>query len=88
MHIPGYDPIYLIVTGAAMLLSQLVGAQMKRKFEQYSQVPLHCTGAEIADQMLHDNDITDVQILHVQGMTSLRSIPCSFTTTWGREHPG
>ena len=30
--IPAYDPIYLIITGLAMLVSQLVGSQMKRAF--------------------------------------------------------
>ena len=25
-----YDPLYLVITGLAMLLSQLVGTQMKR----------------------------------------------------------
>ena len=35
MYVPTYDPVYLVITGAAMLVSHLVGAQMKRKFEQY-----------------------------------------------------
>ena len=54
MYIPTYDPVYLIVTGVAMLVSHLVGAQMKRKFTQYSQVPLPFTGAEIAERMLRE----------------------------------
>ena len=66
--IPQYDPVYLIVTGLAMLVSHLVGAQMKRKFQQYSQVPLPFTGAEIAERMLHENGIGDVQIVAAQGM--------------------
>jgi Zn-dependent membrane protease YugP len=68
MYIPTYDPVYLIVTGTAMLVSHLVGAQMKRKFEQYAQIPLHLTGAQIADQMLHDYSIDGVQIVPAQGM--------------------
>jgi Zn-dependent membrane protease YugP len=66
--IPTYDPIYLIVTGIAMLISHLVGAQMKRKFQQYSEVPLPVTGAEIAGQMLHDYSIGGVQVVPAQGM--------------------
>lgn len=65
---PSYDPFYLIVTGAAMLVSHLVGAQMKRKFQQYSQMPLPVTGAEIAAQMLHDYSVEGVQILPASGM--------------------
>jgi hypothetical protein len=52
--IPHYDPIYLIVTGVAMLVSHLVGAQMKRKIELYSQEPMPVTGREIAERMLHE----------------------------------
>lgn len=68
MNVLSYDPVYLIITGVAMVVSQLVGAQMKRKIEQYSQIPLPVTGAEIADQMLHDYAIDDVQILPAHGM--------------------
>src|SRR4051794_16008470 len=68
MYIPHYDPVYLIVTGAAMLVSHLVGAQMKRKFEKYSQVPLPYTGAEIAERMLAENGIADVRIEAARGM--------------------
>jgi hypothetical protein len=33
-----YDPLYLVI-GIAMLVSQLVGTQMKRAFAKYSQGP-------------------------------------------------
>lgn len=68
MFIPHYDPIYIAVTVGAMIISHLVGAQMKRKFEQYSQVPLPYTGAEIAERMLIENGITGVQVVPAQGM--------------------
>ncbi len=68
MYYPTYNPVYLIVTGVAMLVSHLVGGQMKRKFEQYSQEPLPYTGAEIAQQMLSEYGITDVQIQPAHGM--------------------
>ena len=42
--IPTYDPIYLIITGLAMLVSQLVGAQMQRAFAKYSQEPMPADG--------------------------------------------
>jgi Zn-dependent membrane protease YugP len=66
--IPTYDPIYLIITGVAMLVSQFVGAQLKRKFAQYSQVPLPMTGAEIAERMLRDYSISGVQVRPASGM--------------------
>jgi hypothetical protein len=33
------DPLYLLIIGIAMLVSQLVGTQMKRAFAKYSQQP-------------------------------------------------
>ena len=66
--IPTYDPIYLIITGLAMLVSQLVGAQMQRAFAKYSQEPMPVTGREIAERMLRENGINDVQVQAAQGM--------------------
>ena len=66
--IPNYDPIYIIITGLAMLVSQLVGAQMQRAFAKYSQEPMPVTGREIAERMLRENGINDVQVQAAQGM--------------------
>lgn len=69
---PGYhyDPVYLIIMGIAMVVSHLVGLQLRRKFAEYSQVPLPVTGEEVARQMLRDNNIGDVQVTSVQGQLS------------------
>jgi hypothetical protein len=40
-----YDPLYLVI-GIAMLVSQLVGTQMKRAFAKYSQGAGHERDAE------------------------------------------
>jgi Zn-dependent membrane protease YugP len=77
--IPHYDPIYLIVTGLAMLASHLVGAQLKRKFAQYSQEPMPVTGREIAERMLHENGINDVQVQAAHGMLTDHYDPSSRT---------
>jgi Zn-dependent membrane protease YugP len=66
--IPTYDPLYIIITGLAMLVSQLVGAQMKRAFAKYSQQPMPVTGREIAERMLRENGINDVRVQATQGM--------------------
>ena len=66
--IPSYDPIYLIITGGAMVVSHLVGAQMKRKIEQYSQVPLPVTGQHVAELMLRENSIAGVEVRPAHGM--------------------
>jgi Zn-dependent membrane protease YugP len=63
-----YDPIYLLITVGAMLISSLVGGQLKRKFALYSQEPMPVTGRQIAERMLHENGITDVQVVAAPGM--------------------
>jgi len=74
-----YDPIYLIITGAAMLASSLVSAQLKRKFTKYSQEPMPISGSEIAERMLHENGINDVQVVAAQGMLTDHYDPTSRT---------
>lgn len=61
--------MYWIIFIGFALLSWLVSANLKRKFEKYSQVPLPngMTGRDVAEQMLHDNGIYDVQITCTSG---------------------
>lgn len=63
----GGNLFYLILTGGAMLASWLVGATLQRRFAEYSQRPTHLTGAQVAQKMLHDNGIYDVQIISTPG---------------------
>lgn len=65
--VPTFDPVYLILTAGAMLLSWLVGAVLQRRFREYSQIPVRMTGAQVAQRMLHDNGIHDVQIISTPG---------------------
>jgi Zn-dependent membrane protease YugP len=60
--------IYIIL-GVFMLISWLVSMRLKRKFNEYSQVAFvgNLTGAQVAEKMLRDNDITDVKIVSVEG---------------------
>jgi Zn-dependent membrane protease YugP len=60
--------IYLIF-GFFMLLSWLVSSQLKRRFEEYSQIPNSAgmNGKEIAEKMLRDNGIYDVKVISVEG---------------------
>lgn len=60
---------YLLIFGVFMLLSWLVSRQLKSKFKKYSQVPIDngLTGREIAEKMLHENGIHDVQVTAVPG---------------------
>jgi Zn-dependent membrane protease YugP len=62
-------PGQLIILGIFMLLSWIVGAQLKSRFKKYSQIPVNyrLTGKDIAEKMLRDHDIHDVRVVSVQG---------------------
>jgi len=52
-----------------MLLSWLIGMQLKSKFRKYSSVPINynLTGREVAEKMLRDNGIMDVKVISTPG---------------------
>lgn len=58
-----------IIFGLFALVSWLISAQLKNKFRQFSKIPVSygMTGKEVAEKMLHDNDIYDVQVISVRG---------------------
>jgi len=60
---------YYILIGAITLISSLVSGQLKRKFKKYSQIQLRngMSGAEIAEKMLADHGITDVEVISTPG---------------------
>lgn len=60
---------YWILFIAIAIISYLVQANLKNKFERYSKIPTEngMTGREIAVKMLHDNGIYDVQVTHTPG---------------------
>ena len=62
-----HDPLYLIIMGVAMVLSHLVGLQLRRKFALYSRVPVPMTGREVAERMLAAHGLASVQVISVAG---------------------
>lgn len=60
---------YYLIIGISMLVSWIVSARLKSKFDHYSKVHLRngLSGKEIAEKMLRDNGITDVQVVSVPG---------------------
>ncbi len=60
---------YYILIGAIALVSWLVSNKLKKKFAFYSKVQLRngMSGAEIAEKMLTDNGIYDVEVISVKG---------------------
>jgi len=60
---------YYILIGVISLVSWLVSNQLKRKFTHYSKVQLRngMSGREIAEKMLADHGITDVEVISTKG---------------------
>ena len=56
-----------ILFGVIALLSWIVSANLKSKFNKYSKTPLRISGREAAEKMLHDNGIFDVQVTSTTG---------------------
>ena len=58
--------IWLII-GGTFLVSMLISGTLKRRFHEYSQIPLRMTGAQVAELMLRQNGINDVRVISVPG---------------------
>lgn len=63
----GISPLYLIIIGGTFLASMLISGMLKRRFSEYSQIPIRMTGAQVAEAMLRQNGITDVKVISVPG---------------------
>lgn len=64
--------MYWILFIGIAVVSYLVQANLKRKFEKYSEVTVASgmTGAEVAQKMLRDNGIFDVRVQPHEGWLS------------------
>lgn len=60
---------FYILIGVIALVSWLISSQLKSKFKKYSKVHLRngMSGKEIAEQMLADHGIYDVQVISTPG---------------------
>jgi Zn-dependent membrane protease YugP len=71
--------LYWIIFIVIALASWIVSASLKRKFERYSHEALPMTGRDIAEKMLRDNGITDVQITCIKGQLTDHYNPATKT---------
>ncbi|QJE98341.1 zinc metallopeptidase [Luteolibacter luteus] len=58
---------YWLIIGATTLASMLISGRLKSRFNEYSQLPIRMTGAQVAEAMLRQNGINDVQVISVPG---------------------
>lgn len=63
---------YYIIAGIMFLIGTIVSNRLKSKFTEYSKVGLRngLSGKEIAEKMLRDNGIYDVQVISTPGFLS------------------
>ncbi|MCK9163204.1 MAG: zinc metallopeptidase [Bacteroidales bacterium] len=61
--------IYWVFFIGIAIVSWLVSASLKKKFAEYSKIPTEkgLTGKDVAEKMLHDQDIYDVKVECVEG---------------------
>jgi len=73
--------MYWIIFIGIMLVSWIVQFRFKSKFKKYSEMPLSSglSGAEIAQKMLDESGISDVQIISVEGQLTDHYNPANRT---------
>ena len=67
LAVPGISPVYLILMLTIMVVSLIISSTLKRRFAEYSEIPIRLTGAEVAEMMLRQNGIQDVKVISVPG---------------------
>jgi Zn-dependent membrane protease YugP len=75
----GFSPTIIIIFVATALASWLVSSTLKRRFKEYSQIPIRYTGAQIAETMLRENGINDVRVVSTPGKLTDHYDPTSKT---------
>lgn len=77
--------IYWILFIAIALVSWAVSASLKRKFDRYSQEQLPMTGRDVAEKMLRDHGISDVQVTCVSGQLTDHYNPATKTVNLSKD---
>lgn len=72
---------YIVIFIAIAIASYMVQANLQRKFKRYSQVAVSAglTGREVAEKMLRDHGITDVQVISTPGQLTDHYNPTTHT---------
>lgn len=63
----GMSPTYLLIIGLSFVASLVISGMLKRRFREYSQIPIRLTGAQVAEAMLRQHGIHDVQVICTEG---------------------
>ena len=77
--------LYWILFIGIAIASWAISASLKRKFKRYSEESLSMTGRDVAERMLHDNGIYDVQITCIPGQLTDHYNPATKTVNLSEE---
>ncbi len=78
---------YYAIAGIMFLIGMMVSGRLKAKFREYGEIPLGngMSGKEVAEKMLRDNGIYDVQVVSVGGFLSDHYNPADKTVNLSPE---
>ena len=76
-----------IIFGLFMIASYFINYQLKSRFKKYSVIPVNkgITGKDVAEKMLHDHGIYDVQIVSLDGELTDHYNPATKTVNLSRD---
>lgn len=79
--------MYYLMIGVIFLVSMFIQNRLRSKFAYYSQVGLRngMSGKEVAEKMLNDNNIHDVQVVSVPGQLTDHYNPATKTVNLSEE---
>lgn len=79
--------IYYLIIGAVFIASLIIQNRLRSKFAYYSKVHMQngMSGKEIAEKMLRDNGLTDVQVMSVPGQLTDHYNPANKTVNLSEE---
>lgn len=77
--------MYFLIFIAFMILSLIVSQVLKSKIKKYSAIPIGLTGKEVAEKMLRENGIYDVQVISVDGQLTDHYNPQTKTVNLSQE---
>ena len=77
----------MLITIFFMIIGMIVSGRLKSRFKEYSEIPTSSglSGKEIAEKMLKDNDIYDVQVISVEGQLTDHYNPQTKTVNLSQE---
>lgn len=63
---------YYLIAGIMFIVGMIVSSRLKSKFKEYGEIPLSegLSGKEVAERMLQENGIYDVQVVSAEGFLS------------------